>query len=135
MKCFPVTNQLKVMVTDHGKPPRSTMTNIRVSVSRDEGDLTFTSNMYSATISENRNVGNTVASVRATPGHNVQYYITGNGNAPEYFYVEQDSGQIKVSKLITDDRVLQTNYMVSQRNIFQSYCCWFIRDLFRFSTF
>ena len=100
-------------MTDHGIPQRTSTANIRISVSRDEGDLTFTTNMYTATISENRNVGNTVATVRAAPGSAVQYFITGNGNAPEYFNIEEEAGQIKVSRPLTEDRVLQTTYMVS----------------------
>ena len=109
---------MRVTVTDHGVPQRSSTANIRVQVGRDEGDLSFTASQYSAQISENRNIGNTVLTVRAAPGDDVRYFITGNGNGPEYFSIEEDSGQIKVSKAITEDRVLQTTYVVSLGTIF-----------------
>ena len=109
---------MRVTVTDHGEPQRSSTANIRVQVGRDEGDLSFTASQYSAQISENRNIGNTVLTVRAAPGDDVKYFITGNGNGPEYFSIEEDSGQIKVSKAITEDRVLQTTYVVSLGTIF-----------------
>lgn len=59
---------MRVLAQDQGVPPRTATAVVEVNVQRDEGELRFTAQTYSARVTENRDVGNTIATVRAAPG-------------------------------------------------------------------
>ena len=59
---------MRVLAQDEGVPPRTATAVVEVNVQRDQGELRFTAQTYSARVTENRDVGNTIATVRAAPG-------------------------------------------------------------------
>ena len=60
--------QVRVVAMDHGVPPRTGATMIEVNVLRDNGVLSFSADEYTTSITENREVGSVIYTVRASPG-------------------------------------------------------------------
>ena len=166
--------QVRVRATDAGAIPKTSTTVVEVKVVRDEGELSFSQDTYTAETSENREVGATLTTVRASPGvsnimaempklirwndiiltwlivlnkcslrgdrypggaselsgtthvfhpilcsffkwvycsewtvicfqTDIQYEVVGTSNAPDYFMVEPNSGEVKIKADIRDD--------------------------------
>ena len=60
--------QLTVQARDQGSPSRAASAVVNINVLRDTGVLTFTTNNYNQSISENEPVGALVTTTVASPG-------------------------------------------------------------------
>jgi protocadherin Fat 4 len=114
------TYRVRVKASDKGVPPRTATAIVEVKVNRDEGDLKFTQPTYTfSSISENRDVGNNIGNVRATPGNGVKYEVVGTSNAPDYFTVTETSGEVKIKTDLRDDPGKMVFYRLMIRATYQ----------------
>ncbi|XP_069056290.1 protocadherin Fat 1 isoform X2 [Pleurodeles waltl] len=92
--------KLIVKAIDRGSPPLSEVTSVHIFVTiSDNSSPKFTSNGYSAEISENAKVGSFVAMVIAYSQSSVIYEIRG-GNNEDVFDINPNSGVIVTKKLL-----------------------------------
>ena len=98
------------MASDGRDPPRTAMTTVTVSITRDESTPQFAGTPYNARVSENTEVGREFFNrVRATDQDlqgSIRYEVTGDMPAPNYFSVNEESGAVSVkADLKTDDEM------------------------------
>ncbi len=107
--------QLRIRASDQRSPTEKTSeANIRITISRDEQPPRFTGAPYTTEISENKRVNDTVMTIRASDPDlqgRLQYEIRGVAPGSNYFYIEQNTGIIKVSKPLNTQTA--TTYTVS----------------------
>ncbi|XP_078316513.1 protocadherin Fat 4-like isoform X2 [Crassostrea virginica] len=102
--------RLTVQARDQGSPSRAASAVVNINVLRDTGVLTFTTNNYNQTISENEPVGALVTTTVASPGTSIQYSLIGLSSGPDYFSVNTNSGQVTVKRELTQDPSRLTSY-------------------------
>lgn len=62
-----------VTATDRGEPPKTSTATVQISVKREQGELKFSTDLYTAEVSENDNVGKIVTKVVASPGVSIPF--------------------------------------------------------------
>ena len=107
--------QLRIRASDQRSPTEKTSeAYVRITISRDEQPPQFIGAPYSIEISENKQVNDTVHQIRASDPDlqgRLQYEIRGVAPGSNYFYIEQNTGTIKVLKPLNTQTA--TTYTVS----------------------
>ncbi len=121
---------------DGGNPPRrSTEADVTISVGQNKQRPVFQRLPYATEIQESLPVGRGVYTVQATdadeaaPFNTIRYRIIGDNNAPVYFRINEQSGDINLNTSLSVDS--DTAYTVSVRDVgwpklfVQSLCTFF----------
>ena len=106
-------------VYDNGQPSLSDINIVKVSVNRNLNPPRFVEGNGNQEVSilYSQILGTPIAAVQAddedaqAPHNEVEYYLTGDALAQQYFMVNMQTGEISVRKDLGDDR--NTRYSVS----------------------
>ncbi len=111
--------QITVLAKDLGLPEARTGPSARVVVNviRNKERPTFQGTPYLKNITEAEKTNSVIFTVRAqdrdniAPYNQITYSIVGDDSAPNYFAVNETSGQVKIRRDIKNDR--ETDYQVN----------------------
>ena len=115
-----VTYNLRITAYDNGIPSRSNSTIVYITVNRNQNAPFFQPTQYSANIAESGILGSEVVQVTAldsdsfAPYNTVRYELR-QTTSSEYFFIDQDTGKIYVSRSIALDINAPTQYTLNVR--------------------
>ncbi|XP_076458559.1 protocadherin Fat 1-like [Babylonia areolata] len=111
--------RVRVVAADGGLPAKTDTTVVYFNITRNLVAPEFNPSVYTASVSEDRAVGDPILQVTArdgdvtAPNNQVTYTLTGNSKALEYFQVGSSSGQVSVLQpLYLDQDQTQTYSLV-----------------------
>ena len=102
-----IFSQFEVTVTDSGIPQKSSSTEVVITVTRDEFAPSFVNAPYTAPfIPEDKEVGEVVFEVSGQDSDQkgqLRYNIIGDPPAPEFFDINEESGEITIKRNLMED--------------------------------
>lgn len=113
-----VTYNLRITAFDNGVPSRSNSTIVYITVDRNRNAPFFQPTSYTASVADNGVLGSEIVQVTALDldtlaPYNTVRYILRDSTASQYFFIDETTGMIYLSRSIALDPNAQTQYALT----------------------